>query len=216
MNKKAIVLGATGLVGSNLVNQLEESDGFDEIVAITRRPVEYESSKIINLVVDFNQLDEFDFAFQGDTLFSCLGTTVKQAGSVSAQRIVDLDYQLKAAELAFEQGVQHYILVSASGANAKSLSPYLKMKGELEDAVINLGFKSVSIMQPSLLLGDRPESRTAEGLASIALPIICKLPGLRRFRPIHGWQVAKKMREVSLSDRSGLLTFNLDDVFPSR
>ena len=215
MNKKAIVLGASGLVGSNLINQLCDNEHFNEVVSITRRPERHQSAKVVNHVIDFERLNDFGFAFEGDLLFSCLGTTVKQAGSIAAQRRVDLDYQLDAAKLAAEHGVSHYFLVSSSGANAKNFSPYLKMKGQLEEAVVTLGFKSVTILQPSLLLGDRPEPRAAEGLASIALPLICRLPGLQRFRPIHGWQVAKKMIELSLTDRSGVQTLNLNKVFPS-
>jgi uncharacterized protein YbjT (DUF2867 family) len=164
-------------------------------------------------VVDFECLEEYRDAFEGDILFSCLGTTLKQAGSMTAQRRVDVDYQLRAAELAAEQGVSDYVLVSSSGANAKSLSPYLKMKGELEEAVKALSFKHITILQPSLLLGERPDLRSAEKLGSLILPMLCKLPGLGRYKPIHGSQVATKMIEMGFQSKS-LQTLTLDDVFP--
>ena len=107
---------------------------------------------------------------KGDVLFSCLGTTKKQAGSIAAQRIVDFDYQLQIAQIAVENGVPHYLLVSSSGANAKSRAAYMKMKGELEEQVKALPFQRISIFQPSLLLGDRPESRFGEQLAALFMP----------------------------------------------
>jgi len=215
MKRTAIILGATGLVGSNLIKRLIDNQYFSDIVSITRRPVNYEASNVTNHVVDFEQLAEFDFAFQGNTLFSCLGTTIKEAGSIAAQRKVDVDYQLEAATIALEQGVDDYFLISSSGANAKSLSPYLSMKGELEDAVIRLPFNSITILQPSLLLGERAKSRVAEGLGAKMLPMLCRLPGLRRFKPIQGWQVAQKMCELSSLKKSGLTRLRLEAVFPN-
>lgn len=223
MGKKVIVVGATGLIGNELVQLLAGESGVASVHTLTRRSVDYavssksgqRSNPIINHVVDFARLDEFATLFDGDVLCSCLGTTVKQAGSIAAQRVVDLDYQLKAAQLAAQQGVAHYILVSSSGANSKSLSPYLKMKGELEDAVAALGFASTTILQPSLLLGERSETRVAEQLASHLLPALCKLPGLGRYRPIQGREVAQKIVELVHTPPNGLKRYTLDQVFPA-
>jgi uncharacterized protein YbjT (DUF2867 family) len=214
MSKTAIVLGATGLVGSHIVKQLANDERIRKVTSITRRPVSYGSEKIENIVVNFERLTDFKEAFKGDILFSCLGTTLKQAGSMSEQRIVDVDYQLHAAQLATEQGVSDYVLISSSGANAQSLSPYLKMKGELETSINTLSFEHITILQPSLLLGKRASSRTAEGIGSLVLPLLCKLPGLGRYKPIHGSQVATKMIEVSLQNNKKIQTLALDDVFP--
>ncbi len=214
-NKTVVVLGATGLVGKHLVLQLSEAEDIQRIVTLTRREVSYASAKCENHVVDFENLSEHSELFQGDVLFSCLGTTVKQAGSIKAQRRVDLDYQLDAAKLAAEQGVKHYVLVSSSGANPKSLSPYLKMKGELETAVLGLAFPQVSIVQPSLLLGERSQSRTAEGLAAKLMPSLCKLPGLSKYRPIQGSEVARKMIELVRVSKPGVSRLALDEVFPN-
>ncbi|MCG8567659.1 MAG: NAD-dependent epimerase/dehydratase family protein, partial [Desulfobacterales bacterium] len=96
MKNKAIVIGATGLVGSSLVNQLAESKYFETIITITRRPSEHPSDKVVNEVVDFDQLEDHASLFKGDIFFSCLGTTLKRAGSIPAQRKVDFEYQLKA------------------------------------------------------------------------------------------------------------------------
>ena len=213
MPKSAIVIGATGVVGRALVEQLADAPHIASVASVTRRPVQYRNDKITNHVVDFEQLDDASDIFQGDLLFSCLGTTRSQAGSISAQRVVDYDYQLHAATLAANNGVSHYLLVSSSAANTCSASPYLRMKGELEDAVNQLPFKRVSIFQPSLLLGERPEARPAETVGALIMPTLCKLPILKKYRPIRGDQVAAKMVSVSNSEGQGLHRFTLDEIF---
>jgi uncharacterized protein YbjT (DUF2867 family) len=215
LKKTAIVIGATGLVGSQLVRLLIEADHISRVVVITRRSVNYESEKVQNHVVDFEDLANHGHWFDGDILFSCLGTTARQAGSIAAQRIVDLEYQYTAARLAHEQGVMHYLLVSSSGADDKSLSPYLRMKGELEIKIQALTFKHISIIQPSLLLGERDHSRFAENLGSKMFPILCRLPGLRRYRPIQGAEVAQKMVMLSKKPPKNFEKISLDDVIPN-
>ncbi|KZN62412.1 hypothetical protein N473_19355 [Pseudoalteromonas luteoviolacea CPMOR-1] len=211
--KTAIVLGATGLIGKSLVQQLAEQAEVEKVVAITRRPVDYPSDKITNQVVDFDNLSQFAHTFQGDVLFSCLGTTKKQAGSIAKQRIVDLDYQLQVAKLAAQNQIKHYFLVSSSGANANSHSPYLQMKGELEQQVKQLHFDTVNIFQPSLLIGQRSDIRIAETLGNYLLPTLCKLPWLKKYRPISGQQVAKKMVAVAMTEHKRTQTYALDVLF---
>ncbi len=211
--KIAIVVGATGLVGEKLVDRLAKEKHIEKVVAITRRPVEYKSKKVVNEVINFDELEKRSDIFKGDILFSCLGTTVKQAGSFKEQRKVDFEYQFKAAKISSENRVNHYILVSSSGANAKSRSPYFKMKGELENEVSSLPFKRISILQPSLLIGDREAFRLGETLASWILPFLCKLPFLKRYRPISGDYVAKKMVSVSLSAGNPKEIYRLDELF---
>ncbi len=214
MNKTAIVIGATGLIGSHLVEQLISAAHITKVITFTRRPVSYNSNKVINFVVDFAQLEQHSSLFKADILFSCLGTTKKAVGSIDAQRKVDFNYQLDAAQLAAKNGVEHYLLVSSSGANANSRSAYLKMKGELEQAVAQLNFKSISIIQPSLLLGERDNDfRLGENLASVFLPVLCMLPGLKKFRPITGKQVAIKMCNISAQPAQGLKYYKLDELF---
>ncbi|MFY8325962.1 NAD(P)H-binding protein [Pseudoalteromonas sp. ZZD1] len=214
MNKTAIVIGATGLIGSHLVEQLISAAHITQVITLTRRPISYNSDKVINYVVDFAQLEQHSNLFKADILFSCLGTTKKAAGSIDAQRRVDLNYQLHAAQLAAKSGVEHYLLVSSSGANTNSRSAYLKMKGELEQAVTQLNFKQISIIQPSLLLGERDDDfRLGEKLGSILLPVLCRLPGLKKFRPISGKQVAIKMCNISAQPAQGLKYYKLDELF---
>ncbi|GAB2503287.1 NAD(P)H-binding protein [Microbulbifer agarilyticus] len=213
MAKTAIVLGATGLVGRALVERLVKSDTYAHVVILTRRPAPHPSPKVKNHVVNFDRLENHQTLLSGDCLFSCLGTTKKQAGSIAAQRRVDLDYQLAAAQLAAKNAVPHYLLVSSSGANAESLSAYLKMKGELEQQVLQLAFKRISILQPSLLLGSRDHARAGEQFAAWLLPTLCKLPGLRKYRPITGDQVAQKLLVLSLTPGPARQTLVLDQIF---
>jgi len=213
MGKKAIVIGATGLVGSALVDHLADADHIDKVITFTRRPVKHSSIKVFNQVVNFDSLEDFASLFISDYLFSCLGTTKKQAGSIKAQRKVDLDYQFNAARLAADNGVHHYLLVSSSGADEKSNNPYLQMKGELEQRVQSLPFERISIFQPSLLLGQRTDFRLGEKLGSLVLPALCSIPGLRKFRPVTGRQVASKMLLVSQRSGHSREWFRLDEIF---
>ncbi|MDK2594096.1 NAD(P)H-binding protein [Pseudoalteromonas obscura] len=213
--KTAIVLGATGLIGQRVTQILAQQPVIEKVVAVTRRPIQYDSEKIVNEVVNFEKLNHYQHIFQGHMLFSCLGTTRKQAGSIAEQRRVDFDYQYQAASLAAYNQVAHYLLVSSSGANANSVSPYLKMKGELEQNIKQLGFKHLSIFQPSLLIGHRPDTRIAETIGNHLLPLICKLPGLQKYRPISGAQVATKMVSVAMSGPPPYETYRLDEIFKS-
>ena len=214
MGKIALVIGATGLVGGHLVKQLTEATHISKVVTLTRRPITYHSDKVINHVINFDNLSQYSALFEADIVFSCLGTTKKTAGSVDAQRKVDFDYQLHAAQLAAKMGVEHYLLVSSSGANANSSSAYLKMKGELEDTVQALSFKRISVIQPSLLLGKRTNDfRIAEKVGSILLPVLCVIPRLKKYRPITGRQVAIKLTQISKQSGYGVEYFTLDALF---
>ncbi|MEH6577093.1 MAG: NAD(P)H-binding protein [Amphritea sp.] len=213
MGATAIVIGATGLVGRALVDQLADADHIISVITLTRRPAEHPSAKVQNQIVGFEHLDDYASLLRGDLLFSCLGTTRKQAGSLAAQRKVDLDYQYKAAKLAASQGVKHYLLVSSSGADIDSNNAYLQMKGELEQKIQALPFKRISIFQPSLLVGKRAELRVGEKLGDWVLSLLCVIPGLRRFHPIQGEQVAAKMIQVSQQPGCLLEWFRLDEIF---
>lgn len=213
MTKTALIIGATGVVGKELLMRLLHSSEYSQVIAITRRKLTFTHTKLVNHVFDFAYLTKHCELFKGDVLFSCLGTTKKQAGSVSAQRKVDFDYQFIAAQMAANNGVTHYCLVSSSGANAHSASAYLKMKGELEQQVKLLGFVKISIFQPSLLIGKRNDTRIAEQIGAAILPLLTRLPFLKRYRPITGEQVARKIWAVSLNQQHTLSYYTLDDLF---
>lgn len=202
---KAILLGATGAVGRDLVRQLLQDDRFTELYLFVRRiPEGVSSPKLRIQVLDFEQPDEWPDFPEADVLFSSLGTTLRDAGSQAAQYRVDYGYQYEVARRAAARGVPHYVLVSSWGAKPKARSFYSRMKGELEEAVQALPFRHISILRPPLLL--RPGStRGGERLATAVLRGLGALGLLRAFRPMPTSVVARCMHALSTSQHSGIL-----------
>lgn len=201
-----LLLGATGLVGGELLRQLLADPGVARIVALVRRqvalpagtPAEH-AAKFDARLVDFERLEAHGDAFAGVTqVFCALGTTIRQAGSQARFRRVDHDYPLAAARLGLERGATHYLLVSAVGADPSSRIFYNRVKGEVERAVGGLGYRSVTIVRPSLLLGERQGFRPGEELAKRLAWLIP-----RRWAPIHASAVAAAMIRAAHEDRSG-------------
>ncbi len=193
----AIVIGATGLVGKCLVRQLLADPRYTRVIALVRRATAVQHEKYQEHMVNFDQPASFAERVVGDALFSSMGTTRSQAGSVAAQRTVDYTYQLEVAKLAAKNGVRTYVLVSSGGANPSSLMAYLKMKGELERDVRSLGFATLQILRPGVLKGEREHARRAEGLAEAAIGTLNAIGLLRSARPITGEQVAVAMRHAA-------------------
>jgi len=148
---KALVIGATGATGKDLVNQLCQDSDFDEIDIFVRRRSDFHHEKVKAHLVDFDHPEEWKHLVKGDVAFSCLGTTLKSAGSKENQKVIDYDYQFNFAKAAKENNVQDYILVSAYGANPDSKIFYSRIKGELEEAVKNLKFEKTTIFRPGML-----------------------------------------------------------------
>ena len=166
---KAIILGATGAVGRDLVQELLQDDSVTELYLLVRRTPEGLSSPKLKIqVLDFDQPDQWTELPEADVLFSCLGTTLRDAGSQAAQYRVDYGYQYEVARRAAARGVPHYVLVSAWGAKARSRSFYTRMKGELEAAVQALPFRRISILRPPLL-ERKGSTRGGERLAAAIL-----------------------------------------------
>ena len=209
---KAILLGATGAVGRDLVRQLLQDDRFTELYLLVRRPLEDLSSPKLRIeLLDFDQPDQWPDFPEADVLFSSLGTTLRDAGSQAAQYRVDYGYQYEVARRAAARGVPHYVLVSSWGAKPKARSFYSRMKGELEEAVQALPFRRISILRPPLLL--RPGStRGGERLAAAVLRGLNALGLLRAFRPMPTSVVARCMHALSTSQHSGILKPH--DIWP--
>ena len=211
--KTAIVIGATGLVGSNLVKQLFEDDQFGNIITFTRRKTGLSHEKLEEYVIDFNIPDSWQHLVKGDVLFSALGTTIKTAGSQQAQYLVDYTYQFNVAKAASDNGVPAYVLVSSAQASPKSRIFYSRMKGELERDVKTLAFKQIRILQPGPLEGDRPENRTGEKVGVFLLHALNNLGLFRRYKPIGGDIVARAMRALSHQDGPSQQVYVLDTLF---
>lgn len=203
--KKAIVVGATGLVGRHLVRLLLESEGYAEVTTLVRRVSREEEEgghdKLRQIVIDFDNMQEVAPHFRGkDALFCALGTTRAKAGSKEAFRKVDFTYAYEAAELAAEAGVQQFLLVSSVGADARSGNFYLSVKGELEEAVRQLSFPKVHIFRPSMLLGDRGEFRPLEVIGGGMMQLIAPLLG--KYTPVEAQKVAQRMCAASLEEKA--------------
>ncbi len=199
MKKTAIVIGATGLVGRELTSQLLQHDSIGKVKVFTRRPTGIRHALLDEHVINFETPDEWQDKVTGDVLYSTLGTTLKQAGSKSAQYKVDYTYQHSFADIASKNKVPAYVLVSSMGANPNSALFYPRIKGELDLAVQVLPFKSCVIIRPSILVGEREKKRIAETIAHQIMKVVTRY-ALRKYRPIAGTEVARAMIAVSLDN----------------
>ena len=189
--KTAIVVGATGATGSNLVTQLLDHPAYQKVVVLARRPLSFEHKNLIAHTIDFDQPEQWRSFVQGDELFSALGSTLKLAGGKTQQHKIDYGYQLSMAQAAKQNGVDKLILVSSPNANSASASFYLGMKGELDDAVTALHFAQCILIKPSIIDAERPEGRLGEKMGSIFLHKATDwLRPLRKYRPISAAQLA--------------------------
>ncbi len=191
--KTAIVLGATGLVGSQLVRLLLDNNSFDRVKILARRSTGIIHDKVEEIIIDFDQAEQWAEQVIGDVLFSAFGTTLNKAGSKDAQYKIDYHYQFLVARLAAENGVPDCVVVSAPGADPNSKLFYNRIKGELDRDVSKLGFDKLRIIQPSILTGIREEPRMGEKIGVIMARLFLWIPGIRKYRPISGEKVAKAM-----------------------
>ena len=197
--RSAIVLGATGSCGKELVYSLIKNPNFDRVTIFTRNELNIRNRKLVNHTIDFSKLQEYKKLIVGDILFSALGTTLKEAGSKSNQYEVDFTYQYEFAKMASQNGVSSYSLVSSAGANEKSLFFYPRIKGELEIAVTNLSFEIIRIFQPPLLIRQPDLIRPAELIGIKLFSALNKIGIFMQQKPLSVFDLAKIMTKVSIS-----------------
>lgn len=209
--KKAIVIGGTGMVGLQLIKQLIESDEYTEIVSLVRHTSNISSPKLNEKIINFDQPESWRNLVTGDVLFSTLGTTIADAKTKNAQFKVDFAYQYNVAEIASKNGVKNYVLISSAGANSKSKTFYMNMKGQLEDAVVELPFDVISIIRPGQLDGDRNQKRISEKIGLSVMYFLNKIGLFLKYKPIQAKEVARAM--INAAEKKNSDTYTLDKVF---
>ena len=209
---KALIIGATGATGKDLLSQLLADDTYAEVHCFVRKPLALTHPKLHAHVVDFETPEAWADLVRGDVAFSCLGTTLAVAGSKEAQWRVDYDYQYHFAQQCKANGVPTFVLVSAAMANAQSKMFYNRMKGQLEDAVKALNFSCLLIFQPSILIRSNSD-RSGENFTVKAFNFLNKLGILKRYRPMPTQILAEKILSAIHNFRKGTFTFALDKIF---
>lgn len=209
---KAIIIGATGATGKDLVMVLLQDAFYSEVVIFVRRASGIVHSKLKEIIIDFDKLDEVAELINGDILFSCLGTTLKSAGSKDNQRHIDYEIPLQFAEIAQRNGVSVMVLLSAYGASAKSNVFYSQLKGKLEDAIANLMFASYIVFRPGLL--ERKETdRIGERISGKLLHLLNRVGLIKKFKPMPTTILAQKMAKAPKLFSNGHHVIELNKIF---
>ena len=211
MGKKVMVLGSTGLIGSELVKILLKEENIEQVVCPVRKVKNLTNPKAKEIEIDFKNRDALNKLPEVEIIYCCLGTTIKKAGSKENFKFVDYELPLKFAQWGIKNNVHTYAIVTAMGADAKSFIFYNKVKGEVEQELRNLNFENLNIFRPSLLLGERDETRLGEKVAEKLFNLINPLMkgSLKKYAAIKGSDVAKAM---VLNNKKGLNIFLSDEI----
>ena len=214
MNRTALVIGGTGLVGFELLKLLKIDAFYSKVIVVSRRPVELDDAKMQSIVTDFNYLEDVAEQMKADHYFCCLGTTMKKAGSKENFMRVDYEYPLTLAKIASHHQAINFQLVSALGANRSSSFFYNKVKGQVEDDIRALNLNSLNIFRPSLLLGDRNESRKGEEFAKIVTGFMSPIMigHFKKYKPVVATNVAVKMIRVAKREEPGVEIFESNEI----
>jgi uncharacterized protein YbjT (DUF2867 family) len=211
--KTATLIGATGLIGTYLLDELLNDPFYDTVKILIRRPLEFSHPKLEKKLVDFNDGDSLLVALSNsDVVFCTVGTTQKKVkGDKEAYRKVDYDIPVKAARFSKMTGCETFVLVSAVGANSKSNNFYLHLKGEVENAVESVGLLSLHIMRPSVLMGDRKEFRLGEKIGKGTMSAFSFLiPS--KYKAIHARDVAKAMVATAKGNKEGVFVYEYSGI----
>ena len=215
--KHALVLGATGATGKELVKLLLNDSSFEKVSIFVRNIPNIKNKKLKVYKIDFLKLEDYKDLIYGDVLFSALGTTLKDAKSKSQQYLVDYTYQYKFAKMAIENGIKYYSLVSSVGSNKNSLFFYPKMKGNLEDDILKLGFKKTYIFQPPLLIRHSNLMRPGEKIGIKILNIINRIGLFKSQKPLSVLELAKKMvNETKIKNTLSVNVYKPSDIVSTK
>jgi uncharacterized protein YbjT (DUF2867 family) len=210
--KHAIIVGATGATGKDLLELLLKDNSFYKVDVFVRRHIDIKHEKLTVHVIDFDKNEQWKHLVKGDVLFSCLGTTLKAAGSKAAQWKIDYDYQYQFAKAARENQVKNYVLVSSQGASAKSRVFYTKMKGQLEDAVIKLQFPLLSIFNPPILIRHNSD-RLGEKIGVNIIKVFNKIGLLLSLKPLSTRMLAQAMIGAAKNNKSNIAFFKSKEIW---
>jgi uncharacterized protein YbjT (DUF2867 family) len=209
--KTAIIAGPTGLIGSQLLSLILKDDRYHQVKVLTRSSLRHDHAKMQNLVIDFDRLPTYADQMKADDVFCCLGTTMRKAKSRVAFRKVDFSYPLELANLTRQHGAHQYLLVSALGANKHSSIFYNRVKGEVEEAIGQLGFETFHVFRPSLLLGPRKEARPGEDAAKWFYKFFGFLIP-NKYKAIDSVKVAKAMLHYANVNQPGRFIHDSQDL----
>ena len=193
--KTALLLGATGLVGSHLLNLLINNNNYSKIKLFVRSSIELNDPKIEIIQTDFNNLKNHREDIKGDDCFFCIGTTKKNSPDKNEYKRVELEVPKQVAQIAKSNLVNSFVFVSSGYADPKSSGDYLKFKGLVEEELKRLNFSKLGIMRPSFLLGNRQEKRVGEKIGIFVFKLLSPLflGSLKKMKPINSATVAKAM-----------------------
>ena len=200
--KIALIFGASGLVGSHLLNQLISNNNYSKIKLFVRSAIDLNDPKIEIIQTDFNNLENHREDIKGDDCFFCIGTTKKNSPDKNEYKRVELEVPKQIAQIAKSNFVNSFVFVSSGYADPKSSGDYLKFKGEVEEELKKLNFPKLGVMRPSFLLGDRKEKRVGEKIGIFIFKLISPLllGPLKKMKPIHSEIVARSMIKVANED----------------
>lgn len=204
---KAIIAGATGLTGSQLVRELESNSGFGKLIVLSRRALDPGSAKTVVHPIDFDKAEEYTAITVCDVAFCCLGTTIKKAGSREQFELVDQEYVLRFAGIAARSGARKLLIISSAGANQFSSNFYLSVKGRMEQKVPEIFRQQIAFFRPSLLVGKRSENRTGEKImiriAKVLEPLF-QISKLEKYRPMPVEKLARAMVRIAGEEWEGI------------
>ncbi len=212
--KTALIIGSTGLIGSQLLNLLLESQNYDKVITFVKRDTGIKHPKLTQHIIDFDKPETYKDLVVGDDFFCTIGTTIKKAGSKEAFRKVDFEYPRQFAAFALQNKVKQFLIISSLGADANSGNFYLKTKGEIQDFLKDCNFESVAVLQPSLLLGNRTEFRLGEKVGAFFMKTLSFLflGNLKKYKPIESKTVAKALLAIAQTNNKGFKIYESDAI----
>ena len=212
--KTGLIIGSSGLIGSELLNLLLESPNYAKVITFVKRDTGIKHPKLTQHVINFDKPESYKELVVGDDFFCTIGTTIKKAGNKKAFRKVDFEYPRQFAAFALQNKVRQYLIISSLNADANSGNFYLKTKGEIQDFLKDCNFESVAVLQPSLLLGNRTEFRLGEKVGTFFLKTLSflLLGNFKKYKPIEGKTVAEALLKIAKKDNTGFKIYESDAI----